>query len=155
MDFARYGPTNDVVQAAWNQLPESDRQALRQELREQWKSAEPDRERLRQAGAAVAEAARREPFDEFQLRNSLIVFQHIESTLQQRAEDVLIRHLARMPVEARTTAAVGLLTPFNVRMQRSDDARREAANQPKAFGPPSPQSTPDPFAPTPKPSEQR
>lgn len=128
MQLERYGPTSDVVNAAWKQLPEDDRTELRKQLRERWVSMSDERERLSDAGKRVYEAAFEEPFDETKLRDAVALFQLRENRLQQAAEDILISHLGKMPREARATAAVGLLTPFNARMQRADDReRREGA----------------------------
>ncbi len=120
MQLERYGPTSDVVAAAWDQLPEADRKVLRTQLRERWVSLEGERNRLREAGQAVYEAALAEPFEEAQLRDAVTIFQQREYRMQQSAEDILISHLGKMPAEARATAAVGLLTPFNARVQRAD-----------------------------------
>lgn len=120
MEFERYGPTSDVVAAAWDQLPERDRVDLRKQLRDEWQAMEPERQRLQEAGRAVYEAALMEPFDEQLLRDAVVVFQHKEQRLQRRAEDILIRHLGEMPPEARATAAVGLLTPYSARVQRAN-----------------------------------
>lgn len=120
MEFERYGPTSDVVAAAWEQLPERDRDDLSKQLRDEWRAMEPERQRLQDAGRAVYEAALKEPFDEQELRDAVVVFQHKEQRLQRRAEDILIRHLEGMPAEARATAAVGLLTPYNARVQRAN-----------------------------------
>lgn len=120
MQLERYGPTSDVVAAAWAQLPESDRVELRNQLRGSWVALAAERKRLSEAGKAVYEAAFAEPFDENRLRDAVAVFQVREKGLQQSAEDILISHLNKMPREARATAAVGLLTPFNARMQRAD-----------------------------------
>jgi uncharacterized membrane protein len=119
----RPGPTSDVVAAAWAQLPEEDRKTLRKEFRERWTALENDRKLLGEAGKAVHDAAQAEPFDEAKLRDAVIIYQTRQQRMQQSAEDILIRHLAKMPPEARATAAVGLLTPFNARMQRSGDGR--------------------------------
>ncbi len=129
MQLDRYGPTSDTVRAAWDQLPEADRAHLRKELSERWASLEGERKLLQAAGQTVYEAALAEPFDENLLRDAVTVFQQREHRMQQSAEDILIRHIGRMPAEARATAAVGLLTPFNARMQRSngDNAQREQA----------------------------
>jgi uncharacterized membrane protein len=121
--FARYGPTSDVVAAAWAQLPDEDRTSLRKELRDRWVALEGDRKQLTEAGKAVHDAALAEPFNESRLRDAVVIFQTREQRMQQSAEDILIRHLGKMPPEARATAAVGLLTPFNARMQRSGDGR--------------------------------
>jgi uncharacterized membrane protein len=134
MRFERYGPTSDVIQAAWGELPESDRQELRAQLREAWRDMAADRKRLQEAGRAVYEAALREPFDETRLRNELIVFQQREQMMQHRAEDILIRHLEGMPAQARATAAVGLLTPFNVRMQRRESSADGAPSRERSEG---------------------
>ena len=123
-------PASDVVRAAWAQLPEADRTALRAELREQWRTMAPDRERLGAAGRAVRDAALIEPFDETRLRNALIVFQQREQMVRMRAEDVLISHLGRMPPEARATAAEGLLTPANMRLERQGRGGRRSADRP-------------------------
>jgi uncharacterized membrane protein len=120
MQLERYGPTSDVVAAAWAQLPEIDRGELRKQLRESWVAMAPERKRLSEAGKAVYDAAFAEPFDENKLRDAVAIFQLRENGLQQNAENILIGHLAQMPREARATAAVGLLTPFNARMQRAD-----------------------------------
>ncbi len=120
MQLERFGPTSDVVAAAWGQLPDADRKELRKQLRERWVSLEGERNKLREAGQAVFDAARAEPFDEASLRDAVTIFQQREYRMQQSAEDILISHLASMPPEARATAAVGLLTPFNARMQRTD-----------------------------------
>jgi uncharacterized membrane protein len=142
MQLERYGPTSDVVNAAWRQLPEGDRTVLRQELRERWVAMSVERKRLSDAGRRVYEAAFEEPFDETELRDAVALFQLRENRLQQAAEDILISHLGKMPREARATAAVGLLTPFNARMQRADDqkprvgapAEGSAASPPKLPG---------------------
>jgi uncharacterized membrane protein len=133
MQLERYGPTSDVVAAAWAQLPDADRKELRKQLRDRWVSLEGDRNKLREAGQAVFDAAKAEPFNEGKLRDAVTIFQQREHRMQQSAEDILIGHLANMPPEARATAAVGLLTPFNARMQRSDRPKsREGASEPNA-----------------------
>jgi uncharacterized membrane protein len=125
MQLERYGPTSDVVNAAWKQLPEDDRTVLRQELREKWTAMSDERKRLSEAGKRVYDAAFEEPFDETKLRDAVALFQLRENRLQQTAEDILIRHLGKMPRDARATAAVGLLTPFNARMQRANNEERK------------------------------
>ena len=128
LQLERYGPTSDVVAAAWAKLPDADRKELRKQLRDRWVSLEGERNKLREAGQAVYEAAKSEPFDEARLRDAVTIFQQREYRMQQSAEDILIGHLGRMPSEARATAAVGLLTPFNARMQRTDrPPKREGA----------------------------
>ena len=125
MQLERYGPTSDVVNAAWGQLPEEDRTELRKQLRESWVARAEERKQLSEAGKRVYDAAFEEPFDELKLRDAVALFQLRENRLQEAAEDILISHLGRMPREARATAAVGLLTPFNARMQRADRDRRD------------------------------
>ncbi|MEZ6028137.1 MAG: periplasmic heavy metal sensor [Hyphomonadaceae bacterium] len=120
MQLERYGPTSDVVAAAWAQLPEEDRTELRRQLRESWVAMSDDRKRLSEAGKAVYDAALADPFDEGKLRDTVAIFQSREKKLQGIAEDILISHLGRMPPKARATAATGLLTPFNARLQRAD-----------------------------------
>ncbi len=134
MQLERYGPTSDVVSAAWAQLPDADRKQLRKQLRDRWVALEGERNKLREAGQAVHDAAKAEPFDEGKLRDAVTIFQQREYRMQQSAEDILIDHLGKMPPEARATAAVGLLTPFNARMQRTDRPRppRDGANEPNA-----------------------
>jgi len=126
MQLERYGPMSDVVNAAWKQLPEEDRAELRKQLRERWVTMSDERARLSEAGKRVYDAAFEEPFDDTKLRDAVALFQLRENRLQQSAEDILISHLGKMPREARATAAVGLLTPFNARMQRADDQERKA-----------------------------
>ena len=128
MQLERYGPTSDVVNAAWKQLPEDDRTVLRQELREKWIAMSDERKRLSEAGKRVYDAAFEEPFDETKLRDAVALFQLRENRLQQTAEDILIRHLGKMPRDARATAAVGLLTPFNARMQRANNEERKGGS---------------------------
>jgi uncharacterized membrane protein len=130
MQLERYGPTSDVVARAWEQLPGEDRAELRKQLRERWVSLEGERKRLQEAGRAVYEAALAEPFDEAKLRDAVTIFQQREHRMQQSAEDILIGHLGRMPPEARATAAVGLLTPFNARVQRVDEEGERARPKP-------------------------
>lgn len=142
MQLERYGPTSDVVAKAWEQLPEADRKVLRGELRERWKSLEGERKHLAEAGKVVYDTARAEPFDEAKLRDAVTIFQTREQRMQQSAEDILIRHLGSMPADARATAAVGLLTPFNARVQRVD-AQREGRGP---VAPPAPK--PEPAQPT-------
>ena len=121
----RYGPTANVVRDAWAQLPEEDRVVLRKELRDSWVSLEGERKRLSDAGKAVFNAALGEPYEEGKLRDAVTIFQTRERALQQAAENILISHLRKMPADARATAAVGLLTPFNVRMQRTGEQRKD------------------------------
>jgi uncharacterized membrane protein len=128
MDVARYRPASDVVQAAWAQLPDADRTELRKQLKAQWDAMEPERKLLAEAGKAVHDTALVEPFNESKLRDAVTIFQTREQRLQQSAEDVLISHLGKMPPEARATAAVGLLTPFNARVQR--DGRGPGQHKP-------------------------
>ena len=123
------GPTSDGVDAAWAKLPESDRAILRQQLRDSWGKMAEERERLTESGRHVYEAALGEPYDEARLRDAVAIFQIREKRLQEMAEDILISHLGSMPPEARATAAVGLLTPFNARMQRADEQARIAAHE--------------------------
>lgn len=137
MQLERYGPTSDVVNAAWKQLPEDDRTVLRQELREKWIAMSDERKRLSEAGKRVYDAAFEEPFDETKLRDAVALFQLRENRMQQTAEDILISHLGKMPREARATAAVGLLTPFNARMQRANNEERKGVS-PVAGAPESP-----------------
>jgi uncharacterized membrane protein len=115
-------PPSDVM-AAWGQLPEADRKELQKQFRDRWVALSDDRKRLTEAGKAVHDAAMAEPFDEGKLRDTLIIYQQRQQRMSQSAEDILISHLGKMPPEARATAAVGLLTPFNARMQRSGDGR--------------------------------
>lgn len=129
LQLERYGPTSDVVSAAWAQLPDEDRKELRKQLRDRWVSLEGERNKLREAGQEVYDAARAEPFDEGKLRDAVTIFQQREYRMQQSAEDILIGHLANMPPEARATAAVGLLTPFNARMQRSDRQQKQEGDK--------------------------
>ncbi len=128
MQLERYGPTSDVVAAAWEQLPEEDRTELRQQLRETWVAMGDERKRLSEAGKAVYQAALAEPYDEAKLRDAVAIFQMREKKLQDIAEDILISHLGRMPPQARATAATGLLTPFNARMQRADNREQRPAD---------------------------
>ncbi len=121
MQLERYGPTSDVVAAAWAQLPDADRSELRKQLRESWFSMEAERQRLRDAGEAVYNAALVEPFDHNKLRDAVAIFQLREKHLQDDAENILISHLGKMPPQARATAATGLLTPFNARMKRAEE----------------------------------
>lgn len=120
MDYPRYGPASDVVMAAWDQLPAADRAELSNQFKERWRAIEGERKQLSAAGKAVYDAALAEPFEEQKLRDAVTIFQQREQRMQQSAEDILISHIGKMPPEARATAAVGLLTPFNARMQRVD-----------------------------------
>lgn len=129
LQLERYGPTSDVVNAAWAKLPEGDRAALRQQLRDSWVQMAGERERLSESGRHVYEAALADPYDETRLRDAVAIFQMREKRLQELAEDILISHLGSMPPEARATAAAGLLTPFNARMQRAEDQARMAARE--------------------------
>lgn len=130
MQLERYGPTSDVVNAAWAQLPEADRAELRKQLRESWVAMTEDRKQLSEAGKRVYEAALEQPFDEAKVRDAVSLFQIREQRLQQIAEDILISHIGGMPPEARATAAVGLLTPFNARMQRVDKEGKSGESRP-------------------------
>lgn len=130
MQLERYGPTSDVVAAAWEQLPEDDQKELGQQLREYWVAMGDERRRLSESGKAVYNAALADPYDEAKLRDAVAIFQMREKKLQGIAEDILISHLESMPPKARATAAAGLLTPFNARMQRADGADRGARPPP-------------------------
>lgn len=132
MQLERYGPTSDVVNAAWAQLPEADRAQLRKQLRDSWEAMSGERARLREAGQRVYDAALAEPFDEAKLRDAVAIFQLREKKLQDLAEDILISHIGGMPPEARATAAVGLLTPFNARVQRVDGRDKRDGREPLA-----------------------
>jgi uncharacterized membrane protein len=117
-------PPPSDVQAAWAQLPETDRAALRKQFQERWVALETDRKVLSEAGRTVHDVAKAEPFDEVKLRDALTIYQWRQERMQRSAEDILISHLGKMPPDARATAAVGLLTPFNQRVQRAGDGKR-------------------------------
>ena len=145
MQLERYGPTADVVAAAWRQLPEADRAELRKQLRESWLAMEGERKRLRDAGETVYNAALAEPFDDNRLRDAVALFQLREKHLQDNAEDILISHLGKMPPQARATAATGLQTPFNARMQRADKREghsRDGVAESRTDGEPKPSPKP-------------
>lgn len=145
-------PPNDVVQAAWAQLPDADRGELRKELRAEWLAMAADRQKLQEAGKAVHDAAMMQPFDENRIRYALNAFQQRQQMMQHRAEDILISHLEKMPAEARATAATGLLTPFNTRVQRADRDHDHDHHDDKPGAPPDerqPLRAPE-QAPTPK-----
>src|SRR5262249_33458421 len=113
-------PPNDVVQSAWSQLPDADRAELKKELRDEWQAMAADRQKLQDYGKDVHDAAMAQPFNEKELRYAPNAIPTGQQMLQHRAEDILISHLAKMPPDARATAASGLLTPFNARVQRAD-----------------------------------
>jgi uncharacterized membrane protein len=117
-------PPPSDVQAAWAQLPDADRAELRKQFQERWVALESDRKVLSEAGRTVHDVAMAEPFDEVKLRDVLTIYQWRQERMQRSAEDILISHLGKMPPEARATAAVGLLTPFNQRVQRAGDGKR-------------------------------
>jgi uncharacterized membrane protein len=145
-------PASDV-QAAWAQLPETDRAELRKQFQQRWVALENDRKVLSEAGKAVHDVAMIEPFDEVKLRDTLTIYQWRQERMQRSAEDILISHLGKMPPEARATAAVGLLTPFNQRVQRAGDGKRDGdkgkderrgdVRGPPVGGDPSPSSSTD------------
>lgn len=135
MQLERYGPTSDVVAAAWEQLPQADQDQLGRQLREFWVSMADERTRLSEAGKTVYNAALAEPFDEARLRDAVAIFQMREKKLQGIAEDILISHLGQMPAQARATAATGLLTPFSARMQRANERRGRPADAPQEAAP--------------------
>ena len=135
MQLERYGPTSDVVAAAWEQLPEADQEKLGRQLREFWVANGDERRRLSEAGKTVYNAALAEPFDEARLRDAVAIFQMREKKLQSTAEDILISHLGQMPPQARATAATGLLTPFNARMQRADRRAQRPVGAPTEAAP--------------------
>ena len=135
MQLERYGPTSDVVAAAWEQLPKADQDELGRQLREFWVANGDERRRLSEAGKTVYDAALAEPFDEARLRDAVAIFQMREKKLQSTAEDILISHLGQMPPQARATAATGLLTPFNARMQRADRRAQRPAGAPAEAAP--------------------
>ena len=120
----RPAPPPSDVQAAWAQLPDVDRDELRKQFRDRWVALERDRKLLSEAGKAVHDVAKTEPFDEVKMRDALTIYQVRQERMQRSAEDILISHLGKMPPEARATAAVGLLTPFNQRVQRTNDGKR-------------------------------
>lgn len=140
MSLERYGPTSDVVAAAWAQLPAADRDVLKKQFHDRWEALKDDRKRLGDAGKTVYDTALAEPFDEVKLRDAVTIFQQRETRMQQSAEDILISHLGKMPAQARANAAVGLLTPFNARVQRREgkDGKdgRDGARQPGGPGGP-------------------
>jgi uncharacterized membrane protein len=138
MQLERYGPTSDVVKAAWDQLPEADQKDLGNQLREYWVAMKDERRRLSEAGHTVYSAALADPYDEAKLRDAVAIFQMREKKLQSIAEDILISHMESMPPQARATAAAGLLTPFNARMQRVDNADPGARLPPEEAPPPAP-----------------
>jgi len=127
-------PPQSEVMAAWAQLPDADRTELRKQLRDSWTALEGERKRLSEAGKAVHDVAMKEPFDSAALRDALTIYQQRQRRMQESAEDILISHLSKMPPEARATAAVGLLTPFNARVQRADHSDRGGPSKTRVDG---------------------
>lgn len=144
-------PPQSEVMAAWAQLPDADRTELRKQLRDSWNALDADRKRLSEAGKTVHDVAMKEPFDDVALRDALTIYQQRQRRMQESAEDILISHLGKMPAEARATAAVGLLTPFNARVQRSDRPKRgDGEDGPRGDGKPSgPPNSGGPLLPAP------
>src|SRR6185295_18276962 len=129
-------PPQSEVMAAWAQLPDTDRTELRKQLRDSWSALEGDRKRLSDAGKAVHDVAMAEPFNDTALRDALTIYQQRQRRMQESAEDILISHLGKMPAEARATAAVGLLTPFNARVQRTDRSKSDSKEVSRGDGRP-------------------
>jgi uncharacterized membrane protein len=115
------------VQAAWAKLPETDRRELWNQFGDLRRATAGDYQRLEDLGRQVAQIAARDPFDEAELRDSVIVYRHIQAGLQQGVDDTLIMHLSKMPADARETAARGLLTPFYQWMRPRRDGQPSAA----------------------------
>jgi uncharacterized membrane protein len=134
-------PPQSEVAAAWAQLPDADRAELRKRLRDGWNAMEGDRKLLAESGKNVHDIATSEPFDGNRLRDALTIYQQRQRRMQESAEDILISYFSKMPPAARGTAAVGLLTPFNARMQRNDGRKDERA-PPPALGPLKPNGQP-------------
>ncbi|HVY89217.1 MAG TPA: periplasmic heavy metal sensor [Hyphomonadaceae bacterium] len=135
------GPPQSEVAAAWAQLPDSDRAELRKRLRDGWNAMEGDRKLLLDAGKNVHDIAMSDPFDGNKLRDALTIYQQRQRRMQENAEDILISYFSKMPPAARGTAAVGLLTPFNARVQRADGRKDERGPGP-ALGPLKPNGQP-------------
>jgi uncharacterized membrane protein len=92
-------------------LPEEDRAAILESLRD-----DPDlrafrREEFSAGLAAIAEALRAEPLDESRLRAAFAAQADRAARGQQAVRDALIAHLAAMPPGTRTVVADRLVAP--------------------------------------------
>jgi hypothetical protein len=129
MQLERYGPTADVVAAAWDSCRRLTGRSCANSCASSWVAImEGERKRLRRSGR---ECLQRGAWPNRSTKPGCAtpsrIFQLREKHLQDNAEDILISHLGKMPPQARATAATGLLTPFNARMQRAD--KREASSR--------------------------
>jgi uncharacterized membrane protein len=144
-------PISAEVSAAWAKVPEADRKEMGAQFGELRKVTMAENERMEDAAKRIAEIARTEPYDGGALRDTVVVYRHIQQGLQQRVDDILISHLAKMPPEARETAARGLLTPYFqwMRPPRKDGQGvapgrgQQGANGAKASGDTPPPKGPD------------
>jgi len=119
-------------------VPEPDRKAMSKQFVELRQASADDYKRLVEASNTVAETAGREPFNERDLRDAVVVYRHFYATLQAGVDNVLISHLAKMPADSREVAARGLLTPYSqwMRMQRPETGSASAVPTPKATASP-------------------
>ena len=131
-------PVSAEVQAAWAKVPEPDRKAMSKQFIELRQASADDYKRLVEASNTVAETAGREPFNERDLRDAVVVYRHFYSTLQAGVDNVLISHLSNMPADAREVAARGLLTPYSqwMRPPRIDPGSASTRPRPKATSSP-------------------
>jgi uncharacterized membrane protein len=105
-------PISLAVQDAWSKLPESDRIELGAQFKVLNRETETVSARLKESASRIADMARQEPFDSEALRDTVVVYRHLQSGLQERVDDTLVGHLGKMPPDAREVAARGLLTPY-------------------------------------------
>jgi uncharacterized membrane protein len=118
-------PVSAEVQAAWAKLPDGDRKALNEQFGHVIRENVSYYSRMGEAARRVAEIAHAEPFNKVELQNAVVVYRSMQQAIQRGVDDVLISHLAKMPSDARETAARGLLTPYNqwMRPPRPPEAR--------------------------------
>lgn len=121
-------PVSAEVQAAWSKVPEQDRKEMGKQFAQLREATVDDYKRLMEASNRVAETAGRDPFNERDLRDAVVVYRHFYSGLQTGVDNVLISHLGKMPADAREVAARGLLTPYSQWMRPRPDS--DVANTP-------------------------
>ncbi|MEO0882733.1 MAG: periplasmic heavy metal sensor [Pseudomonadota bacterium] len=123
IDAPRGSPERTMARALLAAAPETDRQAIRGELRQSWRETAQIRQRVDQARREVAEALQSDPYDEDRTISAFIALSEAEAELKTTLQTNLAKRLGDLSPELRQRMVES--------MARRDDRRERFRQRPR------------------------
>jgi Spy/CpxP family protein refolding chaperone len=99
------GPGAGLMHGAFRELPEEDRQALRQAMRERFRDIRPHFREMHEARNALADALAAEPYDEAAARAAFDSMSASMIVMSEMGRDVMLETFAKLTPEQRKRVA--------------------------------------------------